>query len=59
MQRFDVFVSAVTSECGKARAHVAASLRAPGFRVAVQEDFANLPEPGKSTLQKLHDHIAA
>ena len=56
MSDFDVFISAVTSECGAARDRVAIHLRNIGLRVAVQEDFSHLPEP-KSTLQKLHDHV--
>jgi hypothetical protein len=53
---FDAFVSAVTSECGKARDAVAAELRKLDLHVAVQSDFEHRPA-GITTLRKLHDYI--
>jgi hypothetical protein len=57
-RNFDAFVSAVTGECGKARAQVAAELRKQGLRVAIQEDFQQRPAQ-ISLLRKLHDAIAS
>jgi len=54
--RFDVFISAVTSEFEKARSGVASDLRARGLSVKVQEDFRQ--EAGAdTTLQKIHEYI--
>jgi hypothetical protein len=57
-RRYDAYVSAVTSECGKARDAVAAELRKLDFHVAVQSDFEQRPV-SVTTLQKLHDYISA
>ena len=43
MQDYDAFVSAVTSECGKARDAVAVELRRQHLHVAVQNEFAHAP----------------
>ena len=53
---FDAFISAVTSECGKARDAVAAELRKQGQLVAVQSDFPHGPA-SNTLLQNLHDAI--
>jgi Domain of unknown function (DUF4062) len=56
LNKFDVFVSAVTSEFGEARDVVASDLRAKGYTVSVQEDFRQ--EGGSSTtLEKLDHYI--
>jgi len=55
-ERYDAFVSAVTSECGKARDAVATDLRRLGLRVAVQSDLRHDPAE-VSLLQTLHDTI--
>ena len=55
-RRYDVFISAATSECGKARDSAAAELRKLDFHVAVQSDFEQRPA-SVTTLQKLHDYI--
>ena len=53
---FRVFLSAVTSEFGRARDALAADLRARGLLVGVQSDFRQ--EAGAdTTLRKLHDEI--
>ncbi len=56
-RHFDAFVSAVTSECGKARDIVAAELRKLGFQVAVQSDFEQRPA-SITLLQKLYEYIS-
>ena len=55
-QRFQVFLSAVTSECGEARKLVASDLRSRGIEVRVQEDFRQEPN-ADTTLSKLHDYV--
>jgi hypothetical protein len=55
-RRYDAFVSAVTSECGKARDAVATDLRRLDLRVAVQSDLPHDPAE-VSLLQALHDTI--
>ena len=55
-RRYDAFVSAVSSECGRARDAAAAELRRAGQRVAVQSDFAHGPASA-TLLQMLHDTI--
>lgn len=57
-QGYDAFVSAVSSECGRARDTVAAELRKQGLRVAVQSDLRHGPA-GVSLLRTLHDTIRA
>jgi tetratricopeptide (TPR) repeat protein len=53
---FRIFLSAVTSEFGKARDAVAADLRSREALLRVQSDFRQ--EPGSdTTLKKLHDYI--
>jgi len=55
--RFRVFLSAVTSEFGKARDALAADLRSRETLLQVQSDFRQ--EPGSdTTLKKLHDYIS-
>jgi len=51
---YRVFLSAVTSELGAARAAVATELRARKLTVVVQEEFTQHPD---TTLRKLHDYI--
>lgn len=54
----DVFISAVSSEFGKARGEIASNLRAKGWRVTEQTDFRS--ETDSDTLLRfLHDHIYA
>src|SRR5882672_8707394 len=53
---FQIFVSAVTSELGRARDAVAADLRARGLAVKVQSDFRQEAR-ADTTLRKLHDYI--
>lgn len=54
--QFRVFLSAVTSEFGKARDALSADLRSRGLLVSVQSDFRQ--EAGADTLlAKLHDYI--
>jgi hypothetical protein len=55
-QRYDAFVAAVTSACGKARDAVATDLRRIGLRVAVQSDLRHDPAE-VSLLQTQHDTI--
>ena len=53
---FRIFISAVTSEFGKARDALAADLRSRDTLVRVQSDFRQ--ETGSdTTLKKLHDYI--
>jgi tetratricopeptide (TPR) repeat protein len=53
---FRIFLSAVTSEFGRARDAVAADLRSRGLLLRLQSDFRQ--EAGSdTTLQKLHDYI--
>jgi hypothetical protein len=53
---FRIFLSAVTSEFGRARDAVAADLRACGLTLRVQSEFRQ--EAGSdTTLRKLHDYI--
>jgi len=53
---FRIFLSAVTSEFGKARDALAADLRSREALLRVQSDFRQ--EPGSdTTLRKLHDYI--
>jgi hypothetical protein len=53
--QFRVFLSAVTSEFGKARDALSADLRSRGLLVSVQSDFRQ--EAGAGTLmEKLHDY---
>jgi len=55
-RQFRVFLSAVTSEFGKARDALSADLRARGVSVSVQSDFRQ--EANADTLlAKLHDYI--
>ena len=54
--KFRIFLSAVTSEFGKARDALAADLRSREALLRVQSDFRQ--EPGSdTTLKKLHDYI--
>jgi tetratricopeptide (TPR) repeat protein len=53
---FRIFLSAVTSEFGKARDAVAADLRSREALLRVQSDFRQEPR-GDTTLKKLHDYI--
>jgi tetratricopeptide (TPR) repeat protein len=56
MSQFRIFISAVTSEFGRARDAVAADLRAREALLRVQSDFRQ--EAGSdTTLRKLHDYI--
>ena len=55
-RHYDAFVSAVTSECGKARDAVAAALRQLDLRVAVQSDLRH-GAADTSLLRTLHDTI--
>jgi hypothetical protein len=56
MDQFRVFLSAVTSEFGKARDALAANLRSRALMLRMQSDFRQ--EAGSdTTLQKLHDYI--
>ena len=53
---FRIFLSAVTSEFGRARDIVAADLRARGLTVRVQSDFRQ--EPGRdTTVWRDHDYV--
>src|SRR5579859_4018238 len=54
--RFRVFLSAVTSEFGKARDALAADLRSRGVSVSVQSEFRQEAQ-SDTTLRKLHDYI--
>ncbi|HEV2189877.1 MAG TPA: DUF4062 domain-containing protein [Stellaceae bacterium] len=54
--QFRVFLSAVTSEFGKARDALAADLRSRGIAVSVQSDFRQEAQ-ADTTLRKLHDYI--
>jgi tetratricopeptide (TPR) repeat protein len=51
-----IFLSAVTSEFGKARDSVAADLRSRGHAVTLQSDFKQGPD-SETLLRTLHDHI--
>ena len=53
---FHVFISAVTSEFGKARDALAADLRARGLTVKIQSDFRKEAD-ADTTLRHLHDYI--
>src|SRR5215217_68753 len=53
---FRIFLSAVTSEFGKARDALAADLRSRGLLVKVQSDFRQEAD-SDTTLRKLHDYI--
>src|SRR4051812_37919333 len=53
---FRIFLSAVTSEFGKARDALAADLRSRGLMVKVQSDFRQEAD-SDTTLRKLHDYI--
>src|SRR3954451_20021924 len=53
---FRIFLSAVTSEFGKARDALAADLRSRGLVVKVQSDFRQEVDSA-TTLRKLHDYI--
>jgi hypothetical protein len=53
---FQIFLSAVTSEFGKARDALAADLRSREALVRVQSDFRQETE-ADTTLKKLHDYI--
>ncbi len=53
---FRVFLSAVTSEFGRARDALAADLRSRGLLVRVQSDFRQEAK-ADTTLRKLHDYI--
>src|SRR3954452_7740566 len=53
---FRIFLSAVTSEFGKARDALAADLRSRGLLVKVQSDFRQEAD-ADTTLRKLHDYI--
>ena len=55
-QRYDAFISAVSSEFGRARDAAAAELRKHGLRVAVQSDLRHGPA-GITLLRNLHDTI--
>src|SRR4051812_32467209 len=54
--QFRIFLSAVTSEFGKARNALAADLRSRGLLVRVQSDFRQEAR-ADTTLRKLHDYI--
>jgi hypothetical protein len=54
--QFRVFLSAVTSEFGKARDALSADLRSRGVGVRVQSDFRQEAQ-ADTTLSKLHDYI--
>ena len=54
--RLRVFISAVTSEFGKARDALAADLRARGHEVTVQSDFKQSPD-SETLLGNLSDYI--
>jgi hypothetical protein len=56
MAKGDVFISAVTSEFGKARSAIAADLRARELHVVVQDDFRQEAR-SDTLLSKLHDYI--
>jgi hypothetical protein len=53
---FRLFLSAVSSEFGKARDALAADLRSRELLLRVQSDFRQEPE-SDTTLKKLHDYI--
>jgi hypothetical protein len=53
---FRIFISAVTSEFGKARDSLAADLRSRDTFVRVQSDFRQEAD-SDTTLKKLHDYI--
>jgi hypothetical protein len=53
---FRIFISAVTSEFGKARDALAADLRSRDTLVRVQSDFRQEAD-SETTLRKLHDYI--
>jgi tetratricopeptide (TPR) repeat protein len=55
-ERLKIFVSAVTSEFGKARDALAADLRACGHEVAVQSDFTLSPD-SETLLGRLAEYI--
>ena len=55
-RQFRVFLSAVTSEFGKARDSLSADLRARGVAVSVQSDFRQEAQ-ADTLLAKLHDYI--
>jgi Domain of unknown function (DUF4062) len=55
-ERLRIFISAVTSEFGKARDALAADLRARGHKVAVQSDFQQSPD-SETLLGALADYI--
>ena len=54
--QFRIFLSAVTSEFGRARDAVAADLRSREALLRVQSDFRQEAR-SDTTLQKLHDYI--
>jgi len=54
---FQIFLSAVTSEFGKARDALAADLRSRETLVRVQSDFRQ-ESKSDTTLKKLHDYIS-
>src|SRR5258708_7260170 len=53
---FRVFISAVTSEFGKARDAVASDLRSKGLFVKEEDDF-RLESDADTMLRKLHNYI--
>jgi hypothetical protein len=55
-ERLRIFISAVTSEFGKARDALAADLRARGHKVTVQSDFQQSPD-SETLLGALADYI--
>ena len=57
MSRYDVFVSAVSSECGAARDLVARSLRDVDLKVGEHKDFEGTPA-GVSLVQHLEELVA-